>query len=137
MSALKEELVHQAQRRKRLGFTNYWLSNGMLLVAVVCSLFPTLNQAIPETYRFSTEWTPLISAVPAAIILLLTVFRFEEKQNYHWLYARRTKLLIRKLRDQNAEIKQVSEEYNALTTELGEKYPGSSVVAGFRGNTDT
>ncbi len=133
MSDIKTELEEEIRKRKRLGFTNYWISNLSLLAAVACSLFPLLNEALPDTRQFSSDWIPLISAIPAAIIFVLTIFKFEDKQNYHWLYARKTRVIQRMLRDQKIDASDVSKKYSKLTVELGELYPGSTIVSGFRG----
>jgi hypothetical protein len=137
MSEIKKELERDIKRRRRMGFGNYWILNGFLFLAVICSLFPLINKALPGAYQVSQNWIPFISAIPAAVIFFLTIFKFEEKQNYHWNYARKIRALHRKLRDQNASPDEISKEYNNLTIQLGENYPGNTIMSGFRGDKST
>lgn len=102
---LEFELKYGAGRAARFGYGNYTAAYVVALLAVGGSI----TAAILAAVEANKVITASIAIIPAAVAAFTRVFNFEQKALWHWRKAERYRALLRSLRWEGADIKEVSQ----------------------------
>uniref|UniRef100_UPI0040561A62 hypothetical protein n=1 Tax=Candidatus Electronema sp. TaxID=2698783 RepID=UPI0040561A62 len=106
--SLEEGIEHEAKRAGRYGYANYTAAYLVALLSVVGSVVASGLAA----FEANKVLTASIAAIPAFVAAITRVFNFEQKALWHWGKHHRYRSLLRSLKWEGSELKEISKQYS-------------------------
>ena len=124
MTELQTELLSKSERLKWKGKRNYIVAYGLYTIAAVSSATATIYTAALAVSKHSPSlWLAVITAVPAASVLLNDTLKLELKGR--WCYEKRAALLsmLRQSRYAGVTDKEITAQWNILDVKMEREWP--------------
>ena len=133
MSELQTDLRTAAEDTKSQARWNYRAALAVLSVAVATSITASILAGIETVPRWLAS---AVAATPAAMLLISSVFRFEEKSAWYYRKHRKLARILRALRHENAAIPDISREFSKVEEEMEEDWVSFGNMSASRSNRD-
>jgi hypothetical protein len=99
---------------------NYFLAYFLYIAAVLASIIATLSVA----FDLGKIFTAILAAAPGAALSVNSTFQFEARSSWHYKRMGSYERLVRGLKFEGREAKDVSEEITHVEEELAKGWPG-------------
>lgn len=117
MEELKQELLAATRLTAYLAKRNYILAYVVTFISVFASIAAGILVAL-ESAHIQPLYIAVIAALPAGMMTVNTVFRFEQKSAWFWKKNKHQHRLYRALVYEDADPAQISREFSQLETEM-------------------
>ncbi len=121
MQSLEEYLHRQVVSSQKRGHYNYVASYVFSSVAILASFLAGLSVA---AHWFPETVLTVLSALPAAVLVISSQFRFLEKSSWHWRKAYALEGLLHQLRYEGMSESDMSEACRKLHEQMEVSSPG-------------
>lgn len=121
MNTLEEELKFAEALNRKLAQRNYWFAFIVTLISVLASISAGILVAL-DTALFSPGVIAAVASLPAGMMTINTVFRFEQKSTWFWKKNKAAAALYRALVFEAADPATISQQFSAMEAEMEDSW---------------
>jgi peptidoglycan biosynthesis protein MviN/MurJ (putative lipid II flippase) len=117
MSDLEQELAVAASMARKYARRNYRFAYLVSIVTVVSSIAAGI--VVGAGVHFLEPWgKAALASLPAAMVTVSTVFRFEQKSSWFWHKTKRLEALLRSLKYESAVAVDASKAFSKVEADM-------------------
>ena len=118
--SLEGQIERELQQHDRLATASDRAARVLSAVAILSSIVAGLSVA---AQWFSGKWLAVLSTLPAAMLVMIDVFRLEERSVWHYEKTYGLRALLNQLRFEGVPERDISIQWRHLTNDMERRCP--------------